>query len=93
MLTIFASLRRSEGNYIFKNIPTGKYILEVNKPNFEIHKIVNLEINGSENLSINIELRPISVVVGIFLEEPLIDMNSSSITTKITRKQVENLPY
>jgi len=90
---VFKVISNGEGNYIFKKIPSGKYILEANLSGFKTQKIVNLRINDGENLSMNIELQPLSVVVGIFFEEPLIDTTSSGITTKFTRKQIENLPY
>ncbi len=83
----------SDGNYIFKNIPSGKYILEARSSGFRIQKIINLEIKSGEKLTIDVELKPLGIVVGIFLEEPLVDTNSSSLTTKFTRKQIENLPY
>jgi len=85
----------ADGRYIFKNISVGVYILEAEYKGFTPRKIVNLKVKNDEKLTIDIELQPgnITVTVGIFAEEPLIDMNSSGITTKITRKQVENLPY
>lgn len=82
-----------EGNYIFKDIPSGKYILEASFSNFGMKKIINLQIKSGEKLTMNVELKPLNTIVGIFLEEPLIDTTSSSLTTKFTRKQIENLPY
>ena len=82
----------SDGNYIFKNIPSGKYILEASFSNFGMKKIINLQIKSDEKLTMNVELKPLNTIVGIFLEEPLIDTTSSSLTTKFTRKQIENLP-
>jgi hypothetical protein len=90
---VFKAISDSEGNYIFKKIPAGKYILEANRSGFKTQTIINLKINDGENLSMNIELETTGVVVGIFFEEPLINMNSSGITTKITRKQIDKLPY
>jgi hypothetical protein len=85
----------ADGHYIFKNISVGIYTLEAEYKGFTTHKIVNLEVKDGEAVTIDIELQPsnITITVGIYAEEPLIDRNSSSITTKFTRKQIENLPY
>ena len=85
----------SDGHYIFKNISAGIYTLEAEYEGFTKHKIVNLEVKNNKKLTVDIELQPgnITVTVGIYAEEPLIDMTSSGVTTKITRKQIENLPY
>lgn len=82
-------------NYSFKNISAGNYTLEIKYQGFMTHKLVNLEVRSSEKIEINVELQPSqeSVVVGIFASESLIDTTSSSLTTKFTRKQIENLPY
>lgn len=84
-----------DGNYFFKNVSAGNYTLEVKYQGFMKHSIVNLEIKSGEDIKINVELQPSqeNVVVGIFASEPLIDTTSSSLTTKITRKQIENLPF
>ncbi len=84
----------AEGNYIFENVPAGKYDLEVNTPGFQSYRMNDLEINGGESLSININLQQAAAeVVGIYLEEPLIDPTSSGVTTTITRKMIERIPH
>lgn len=85
----------ADGHYIFKNISVGVYTLEAEHKGFIKHKLINLEVKNNEKVAVDIELQPgsISVTVGIYAEEPLIDTTSSSITTKITRKQIDNLPY
>jgi len=85
----------SEGNYIFNFIDDGSYILEAQRHLFKNYKLKNIEVKSNEKLLINVELQaiPMSITVGIYAEEPLIDTTSSSITTKITRKILDNLPY
>ncbi len=84
-----------DGNYSFKNISAGNYTLEVKYQGFMTRKFVNLDVKSGEKIEINVELQPSqkSVMVGIFASESLIDTTSSSLTTKFTRKQIENLPY
>jgi len=85
----------ADGRYIFKNISVGVYTLEAEYKGFTTHKIVNLEVKNDEKLTIDVVLQPgnITVTVGIYAEKPLIDTTSTGITTKITRRQIENLPY
>ncbi len=84
-----------EGNYFFKNLSTGNYTLEIKYQGFVRHKFVDLKIERNGEVKIDVELQPSqqNVVVGIFVSEPLIAMGSSGITTKITRKQIDNLPH
>jgi hypothetical protein len=84
-----------DGRYSFKNISVGIYTLEAHYKGFITHNIVNLEVGNNEKLTFDIELQPgnITVTVGIYAAEPLIDTTSSGVTTKITRKQIESLPY
>jgi hypothetical protein len=83
------------GNYTFKSIDAGIYSLEVETQMFKKYKLINIEIKSNEKVSIDLELQPESTntTVGIFIQEPLIDATSSSLTTKFTRKQIEILPY
>lgn len=85
----------ADGYYVFNNILAGIYILETEYEGFIKHKIVDLEVKNNEKLAVDIELQlgNMTVIVGIYVEEHLIDTTSSSVTTKITRKQIENLPH
>ena len=85
----------AEGNYNFKPLSSGIYAVEVKLQGFKKYKVVNLEIKDNEKSQFDIILEPSgeSIIVGIYAEEPLIDTTSSSITTKITRKQINSLPY
>jgi hypothetical protein len=85
----------AEGNYIFKPLSAGVYVFETRAQGFKKYKVVSLEIKDNEKIQYNIVLQPDgnNFTVGIFTSEPLIDTTSSGITTKFTRKQIENLPY
>jgi len=91
---VIKSKSDADGYYVFRNISGGVYTLEAEYKGFVKHKIINLKVKNSEKLTIDIELQPgnITVTVGIYAQEPLIDTTSSTITTKITRRQIENLP-
>lgn len=91
----FKTKSNEEGIYRFEALTVGVYQLEVRSAGFKINKIVGIEVNERETILIPIFLEPdsITVTVGIYLDEPLIDTTSSRISTKITRRQIENLPH
>ena len=84
-----------EGTYRLVGLTAGVYRLEVRSAGFKTNIIKGIEVNDSETLSLRVIMLPASdsVTVGIYAEEPLIDMASSSITKVITRRQIENLPH
>jgi hypothetical protein len=85
----------SNGNYKFGSLFEGIYEVEIKYTGFQKLKIKNLEIKKNEKnqLDIVFELIGESVTVGIYAEEPLIDITSSSVTTKITQKTIEKTPH
>lgn len=84
-----------EGIYRFATLGVGIYRLEVRYNGFKTYKIVGIEVKDNEIISIRIILQPDGniVTVGIYADEPMINTSSSSITTTITRRQIENLPH
>lgn len=47
-----------DGNYIFKSLTKGSYILEVQAQGFKKYKLINLAVKDNQKISINIKLRP-----------------------------------
>lgn len=84
-----------DGIYRFATLGVGIYRLEVRFSGFKTYKVVGIQVKDSETVAISIFLEPdgTSVTVGIFSDEPLIDTTSSSVSTKITRRQIENLTH
>ncbi len=84
-----------DGRYSFSSLSAGRYRLEAKFRNFKKKVFNNIKIIDGSSLTLNfqLELADITVVVGIIAEEPLIDTSSSSVTTKITRRQIDGLPY
>ena len=69
--------------------------LEIKVAGFKKFKVKNLEIKNKEKNNLDVFLEPdkVTVTVGIFADESLIDTSSSSVTTTITRKMIDNLPH
>lgn len=84
-----------DGIYKSPSLSAGIYILEVKSNGFKTYKIIQLNIKNNEQIELDIMLKVKNenMTVGIYTEEPLIDTTSSNITTKITRKQIDSLPY
>ncbi len=84
------------GEFIFLDLVPGKYRIETKfrKNLFKRLVIQNLELiqNKDTELKIVLEVAGEEVVVGIFVDEPLIDTSSSSITRTITRRMIDSLP-
>jgi Cna protein B-type domain. len=83
------------GNFSISPLRSGKYQLKVKSKGFVTSILENIDVADNESITINVLLIPgsISVTVGIIMEEPMIDTTSSSVTTTITRRQMDRLPY
>lgn len=76
------------GVYNFSSIAAGTYRLEIRKDFFKTHVVKNILVKKRQtsHVNVNLEVADGSVVVGIIMEEPLIDMSSSSVKSTITRR-------
>ncbi len=83
-----------EGNFEIKKIPSGEYELEIKAEHFKLYKNSNLIITKNKTVELNVELEveDVSVTVGIFASEPLIDMSESGITHTISGETLRKLP-
>ena len=92
---VYETTSGSDGTFIFKDLSAGTYSLLISALGFNKYQVINIKIDaGQENkLNANLVLNPEMTVVGIFLEEPLIDISSSGITTTITQDLIQKLPH
>lgn len=83
------------GEFKLKNLKNGNYVAKFSANFFKDYKIEKFRIDKSENLKFEISLFPKSetVEVGIIIEDSLIDVTSSSITTVINSKMIERIPH
>lgn len=84
----------SEGIFKFRNLTQGVYRIEIKAQGFKKTVIQNVRVVADKptDVQINLEVAEGSVTVGIFAEEPLIDVTSSSVTTVITKRKLETIP-
>lgn len=84
----------ADGNYSFASLSDGIYDLEAKSSGFKKIIVKNIKIAGNETnkLDIVLEVSSETVTVGIYAEEPMIDITSSGMTTTITRQMIDKLP-
>lgn len=81
------------GNFEIKRIPSGEYKLEIKAKHFKpYNNNFTIEEKKTINLDIVLEVEDVSVTVGIFASEPLIDMSETGITHTISRETLRKLP-
>jgi hypothetical protein len=92
---VYETTSNVDGNFTLKDISSGTYSLLISASGFKKYRVINIKIGvGEENkINANLALDPETTVVGIFLEEPLIDTSSSSVTTRITQDLIQKLPH
>ncbi len=78
------------GVYLLKNLPSGKYRIEVVSPGFSTSVVVNTPVRSSNVTELNFTLNAAgaSSVVEVTAEGALINSTSSSISTS----QIQDLP-
>jgi hypothetical protein len=89
-------LTNYDGAFEFKDLsPSEKYTLDVGSKDlhFKQASIRNLKVGEGEHLIIRISLEAKEIVIGLFAEEALIDIESSTIETRITRRKLESIPH
>jgi hypothetical protein len=74
------------GNYVFSGIGSGTYRLEVKAKGSNRSIVENISVKEGYISTANVELHVAgsNVTVGIYTEEPMIDMTSTSVTTVIS---------
>ena len=93
--TAYETTTGADGTFMFKDMSVGTYSLLISASNFIKSQVINIKISAGEESKINanLALNPEMTIVGIFLEEPLIDTSSSSVTTRITQDLIQKLPH
>lgn len=84
----------NEGSYRFESVTNGTYRLEITVPGFKKLIVEELKIQKGESRKLNLtmEIDGETVVVGIFLDGPLIDLTTPVTPTRITREMLDRLP-
>jgi hypothetical protein len=85
-----------DGAFKISNLAAGTFSLEISRSGFKKLKIAKLDLKAGEDLALQAILQPNNKfeVVGLLVDnEPLLITDTAAISTTITRRQIENLPY
>ena len=91
---LYTTKTNDEGIYVLSNLPPGPYRLQVSKVGFKTLIKPDIILNVQDALSVSFTL-PIGAVAETVTVEggaPLVDTESSAVSTVIDRKFVENIP-
>jgi hypothetical protein len=91
---VLTSTTDVDGKYVFSKLSAGTYTLEVKIRGFRtaIHK--NIQVVDGFITEVNLKLEVFGYqVVGLFAEEPLIDVPSSTVQTTLTLRKINRIPH
>lgn len=85
----FKTTSDSDGQFRIKDIPEGVYKVEITASGFKrsIYQDVKIVSQEAAKLNVTLEISGGSVTVGIYVDEPLIDLGSTSITHTVYRRK------
>ena len=90
----YVAKTNNEGIYVLPNIPPGLYRFQVAKPGFKTIVKPDIVINVQDAISLNFTLPVGATVETVTVEggRPLVDTESSAVSTVVDRHFAENLP-
>lgn len=90
----FTSTTNAEGFYVLANLAPGKYVLQVQKDGFRtiVKPDVVLHIQDAVELNFSLAVGSSSETVTVEGGAPLLNTESSAVSTVIDRQMVENMP-
>jgi hypothetical protein len=84
-----------DGHYDFNGIASGVYKIEVSVKGFKKHVVSDIKLSDNQALELNVNMEPSqdSVTVGIYVEDPMIDLTVTGPSPVIiTRKMMDRIP-
>ena len=84
----------TQGGYAFPSIPPGRYQLKVEKEGFATYVQPNLVLAVAQSSTLNpkLEVGPISQVIEVAADTPLLHTSHANIGTEVSSKQATELP-
>lgn len=83
-----------KGRFDISDLPVGSYSLVVEAKHFKTKTFVTIKLNSKEDIEmkINLEVGPVTTVVGVFAPEPMLNRKDGSLTYTISGERIKNLP-
>lgn len=91
---LYQTMSNSLGQYYLPNLPPGTYRIEIEKTGFKklVRKDVVLQIQDAVKIDFALPLGDISETVNVESGAPPVNTESSTVSTIVNRKFVENIP-
>jgi len=91
---ILHTVTNSSGGYVFDNLPSGTYSLQVSAPNFRQLHIDGIEIHVATTLrqDATLDLAPVSTAVAVESATPMVKTESAEIGQLVDGAQIADLP-
>jgi outer membrane receptor protein involved in Fe transport len=89
-----AAITTARGNYVFLNLPVGRYRLAATMPNFKtaVQENIVITAGASLNLDLTLTIGAIEEMVTVTAAGPIVDAKSSSVDSKLDRQMLDKLP-
>lgn len=84
---------KSNGVYEFPNLVPGRYSVEVNVAGFSTVQSRDFVLEARASIRQDMELAPAGVSTNITVSAPLTDADTPTVSSAVTNKQLEDLPY
>jgi hypothetical protein len=90
----FRAVSNGEGVYSFSDIPpTEKYKITLEAAGFISERMNDVMIGVNESLKMDVVLNAAGVTVGIIVEDPIVESKTASVTTTVTHRIMQRLPF
>ena len=84
----------SAGNYVFVNVPPGRYTLEISKPGFRTSRVaeLTLEVNQTATADATLDVGGVQQTVQVEASAEMIESATAELGAVVAEKQVVDLP-
>jgi len=88
------SVSNNVGNYVFSNVPPGRYTLETSKSGFRTARVQEFDLQVNQTVTIDsvLELGTVEQTVNVEATAALVQSSTAELGAVVTQKQVADLP-
>ena len=88
------TLTNATGNYMFTNVPPGRYTLAASKEGFSTKELTvfSLEVNQTATFNLELSLGQVTQTVNVEAEAAHVEASTAELGTVVERQEVLNLP-
>jgi len=89
-----ATATTARGNYVFLDLPVGKYRLSATIPGFKtaVQENINISVGTSLSVDLTMQMGAIEETITVTAAGPIVDTKTSGIDSKLDRAMLEKLP-